>query len=287
MHNIEVKKTSSRDFEKIYPLLKEFTSPYTYEDWKRIFSYRWDGAEDYVGFHLEHNGSVVGFMGLIFSCRYKNNQKYKFCNITSFIVKEGYRGATILLLRKLKQFEDTILTGLGPIEESYRLFKMIGFSAYESHYKIIPTVNYLLGKTSKIAFYEPPVLLDKLDTENRRIINDHVGFKCKSIVFDCGGNYCLLIYTITKQNHYMLPIKKVHIFYISDVTLFNKNIYAVLRIFNAKLGLLTAIYVDNRFVHNRGLFFSIIREVAPPRICINQHKNQIDIDGLYSEAILL
>src|SRR3990167_7632558 len=286
MNGVEVKKTYSHDFEKIYPLLQKFDSPYTQEDWRRIFSYQWDGTENYVGFHLEHKGDVVGFMGLIFSCRYKHNQKYKCCNITSLIVKEAYRSATILLIRKIKQLEDTIFTGLGPIEESHRLFSMVGFIAYESYYKIIPTVNYLVSRKHKIEVYELPDVLDRVSAENKRIAIDHANLKCKNILFDFNGNYCMLIYKIKKQNHYGLLIKKIHIHYVSDILLFNQNIYPILGVFNERLGLLAAIYIDSRFVHKK-LLFSITKQVNPPRICRNQYSNQIDIDELYSEAILL
>ncbi len=286
MHNVEIKKTYLHDFEKIYPLLQEFDSPYSKEHWKKIFSYQWDGAENYVGFHLEHENEVVGFMGLIFSCRYQHNQKYRFCNITSLIVKEKYRSATILLIRKLKQLENTIFTGLGPIKESYRLFTLIGFTAYENHYKIIPTINYLIGKKRKIATYELPVLLDRVDAEHKRIASDHADLNCKSILFDFDGSYCMLIYKITQQIHFGLAVKKIHVHYVSNVFLFNINLYSILNVFKQRLGFLAAIYIDRRFIQ-RTFLFSIAKKVIPPRICRNQFNKQIDIDELYSEAILL
>ena len=287
MNGVEVKKTHPGEFEKIYPLLKEFNSPYAREDWRRIFAYRWDGVEEYMGFHLEHNGHVVGFMGLIFSCRRRHNREYKFCNITSLIVKDGYRAATIMLVRKLKHLEDTICTGLSPISESYRLLKMVGFTAYESHFKIISTLNGFLRRGREVDVSVFPALLDRIDAENRRLVIDHVGLKCESILFDFNGNPCLLIYRVTRQKYCKVPLRKVRILYISDVERFNENLTTILRIFHGLFGFLSAMYVDSRFIHDQQLLFSIEREVVPPRICSGLSGGQMEIDELYSEAVLL
>lgn len=287
MREVELKKTYSYDFEKIYPLLEEFDSPYSREDWRRIFSYDWAGVEDYVGFHLEQDGCVVGFMGLIFSYRYKNGNRYTFCNITSLIVKEGYRAATVLLIRKLKSLENIIFTGLSPIDESYRILKMIGFSDYERRYMIIPTINHFIGRRGEAGVYGVPALLDRVDVENRRIVTDHADLKCSSMLFDFNGNHCLLVYKILKQSHFGIFVKKVRIIYISDISLFNEKMKVILSSFYEFFGFFSAIYVDSRFVRNKGIFLSFMRDVNPPRICLSQYGNQIDIDELYSEAVLL
>lgn len=288
MHNIKVNKTYSSDFEKVYPLLKEFNSPHTREIWNQIFSYHWDGAEDYVGYHLEHNNQVVGFMGLIFSCRYKNDIKYKFCNITSLIVQEHYRTHTLLLLRKLKLLEDTTCVVLSPIEESYRLFTMLGFIVHEKNYKIIPTANSIFSKRFKIGVYESNDLLNRVNTENKRLVIDHNAYNCKSILFDLIGKQCLLIYKITTQKHYSLSINKLHILHISDVTLFNRYINSILRVFNTKLGYLSALYINSHFIDKKHSLLSITKTVSPPKVLCNNIKNHsISIDEIYSEVVLL
>lgn len=287
MNKISVKTTHPSDFTKIYPLLKEFNSPYTEEDWNRIFTYRWEGVEDFVGFHLERNGLVIGFMGLIFSCRYKQNQKYKFCNITSLIVKEEYRNATLLLMRKLKDFKETIFIVLNPVQASSFLFIKLGFVAYEAGYKIIPTLNHLLGRKCKRKIYELPELLNKVDTENKRILNDHTRLKCKSMLVDFDGMHCLLIYKILEQNYYKVPIKKVQILYISNIEIFNQNLYTILNIFKMRFGVLSAIYLGNRFIHHKKLLLSFTKIIASKVLCSNPYKNLLELDELYSESVLL
>ena len=286
MNNLEIKKTYLSDFEKIYPLLQEFNSPYSKDNWRKIFSYHWDGAEDYVGFHLEHKNDVVGFMGLIFSCRNKQNAQYKFCNITSLLVKQDYRAATFFLVRKLKTLENMILTGLRPINESYRILTLMGFSAYEHRYNIIPTIYCWFGKRNKGNIYDFPRLLEIADNENCRIALDHANLNCNLLLFESNGKQCLLIFKMTNQNHYKMNLQKILILYVSSVDFFNENIYAILNIFNRKLGPLSALYVDERFLQKKNLF-SFGKEITPPRICYNPYQKKIDIDELYSETVLL
>lgn len=287
MKSLQIKKTYPTDFEKIYPLLQEFDSPYSKEDWARIFLYRWKGADDYVGFHLEHDNNIVGFIGLLFSCREEKGSSYQFCNITSLIVKESYRSATLLLLRKLKSIENTIFTGLNPIYESYRLLNLMNFLSYETHYKVIPTINYLLRSEKNVCVYEGSQLLERVDSEHQRIVSDHFKFNCYSVLFEKGNQYCLLIYKVTQQSYKGFLIKKARILYVSDVLLFNSLTNNLLRFFNKKLGNLSAIYVDGRLVDNDKLLLSFNRKISPPRICFKPNSEPIEIDELYSEVVLL
>ena len=286
MQSVEVKKTYTKDFDKIYPLLKQFNSSYTRDNWYKIFSYKWDGSEDFIGFHLEYMRQPVGFMGLIFSCRYREDKIFKFCNITSLIVKEDHRSATILLIRQLIKLNNVIFTGLSPIEESYRLLSKLGFSDYENKYVIIPVINGLFVKHSGINQYELLELHDKLKDEEKRIVTDHANLNCNFIFFDINGCICLLIYKITRQKHSHITINKLHILHISHPLLFNKEIKSILYNFYEKYGFFSALYVDCRYV-NRKNIFSIKRSMKFPRICKGLISNTVDIDELYSEAVLL
>lgn len=284
---ISIKKTLADDFEKIYPLLLAFDSPYSHDDWRRLFNYQWDGVLDHVGYHLENKGEVIGFMGLIFSERNKNNCKYAFCNITSLIVLPEYRAATLLLLRKLTGYKNTIFTGLGPIDESYRLMMLLGFTNLETHYKIMPTLNGLFCYNRKMSVDESKDIADKLDIENKRIFLDHQNLKCKSILIEKNGQSTLLIYNTAVQKHYGISITKIHLHYISELIFFNKEMRSILAIFTKKFGFLTAIYIDKRWVSRTVEMIAINRKIDPPKIRSKNFINDIDVDALYSEAVLL
>lgn len=286
IQGLSIKKTYPNDFDKVYPLLLDYDSPYSCEDWKGIFEYQWDGSKDYIGYHLEHDGHVAGFMGLVFSHRLINNITYNFCNITSLIVKPDYRASTILFIRKLMALENYILTGLGPIEESWQLFKKIGFVSFENHYKIIPVWNGLLSKRNRLNSCERPEIMEKVDPENKRILKDHIKKNCSSIVFEKSGHYCVMVYKRVTQKHLKITVNKIIVIYASNLDFLNHHLQAILNIFLEKFGFFTALYLDGRFMLNKKKYFSINKEIYPPRICKGS-LDSIHINGLYSESILL
>lgn len=284
---IAICKTYPSDFEKIYPLLLAFDSPYTRDDWKKIFTYRWDGARDYVGYHLEKNGEAVGFMGLIFSSRLHNNCYYQFCNITSLIVIPEHRQSTILFLRKLSTYSDVVFTGLGPIAESYRLLSMIGFIPFENEYKIISVLNSFFHKKSKLLFDQSEKLFQKLDSENKRLALDHASLKCKNILFEHGYESCLLIYAVLTQKYYGIQLTKIHLRFISNLNFFHSHFYSFLHVFKKTYGLCSAIYIDGRLMRRKHIFLAISKKINPPKIYSKTHLDSIHVDALYSEVVLL
>jgi len=285
--DVSVKKTTINDFERIYPLLLMFNSPYSREDWKRIFNYKWDGAQDHIGYHLEKGGGIVGFMGLVFSCRYRNNHRYAFCNMTSLIVKSEYRAFTFLLLRKITSYPDTIFTGLGPIPESYNLHRAQGFVPFENYYKILPVINSLFCSKKNLFIDESKNLLNKLDAENKRIAIDHMNLRCKSILFGDKEEVCLFIFNTSKQKHYGLSVTKIHLHYISNITFFNKKIRAILGFFRTKFGFFSAVYVDKRFFLKSSWILLFSKGIEPAKIRTKNYIDEIDVDALYSEKVLL
>ena len=286
MQGLCVKKTFPRDFEKIYPLLLLFQSPFSMETWRRIFDYQWNGRHEHVGYHLEKNDEMVGFMGLIFSCRRQNGEQISYCNITSMIVIPEYRSAAILLIRKLADYPETIFTCLGPINASYRLMKAFGFQDLETHFQIIPVVNKWVGRDKKIKSYCGEAAIEKANTEIQRILYDHHRLQCSSIFFENGQASTTVIYTITRQKHFGVPVTKILIHYISDIFFFNQNMQGILAAFFNLYGFCAALYIDRRFVTAKNIF-SYEKKMNHPKMCSANNTNKKDTHAIYSELVLL
>lgn len=282
-----VKKTTSADFEKIYPLLCEFHSPFSKQEWRSIFDYQWDGCKDHVGYHLEKGDTILGFMGLIFSSRNQHNQAYSVCNITSLIVKSDMRFATALLLRKLSQYADTIFTGLGPIPESYQLMCALGFTPLDHCYSIIPVLN----TPFRIKNHDVISCDDKIDEnasdEEKRIYEDHKKLKCKFLFMKKNSETVLLVYHVSIQKKYGLRFTKIHLHYASNIIFFRKNLRTILGELRQRFGILSALYADNRWISDDINIFRINRKMIPPRIFRKNQTEEMMIDSLYSEAVLL
>lgn len=282
-----VKKTTLADFEKIYPLLQEFHSPFSKEAWRRIFDYQWDGCCDHVGYHLEKGDDILGFMGLIFSTRNQRNQTYTFCNITSLIVKSEARFATAFLLRKLSQYPDAIFTGLGPIPESYQLMCALGFIPLDHFYSIIPVINVPSFKKEKLLLYDGDDIERWASDEEKRVYHDHKKLKCNSILFKKNAETMLMIYHVTMQKKYGLRLTKIHLHYVSNISFFQKQLSSILASLRLRHGMMSALYADNRFISGIRNIIKIMRKMTPPRIFRKKQTEAIVIDSLYSEAVLL
>ena len=61
---------------------------------------------------------------------------------------------------------------------------------------------------------------------------------------------------------------------------------AVLAVFKSRMGVLSALYVDGRFVQNSKVY-RLTKKKFPPRVRSLQYFEQIDVDELYSEVVLL
>ena len=164
---------------------------------------------------------------------------------------------------------------------------LLGFIPFEYHYKIIPVFNGFFCTQKCLVTCHTNALLEKLDAEHERIVLDHQNLKCKNILFEINGEYVLCIYTIFTQKHYGFSIQKIFLHYISDINFFNKNIKSILKAFGEKIGFMTAIYVDKRIISNRHVLISVKKKINPPKIYSNPFSEEIEIDSLYSEAILL
>ncbi|MGL6344077.1 MAG: GNAT family N-acetyltransferase, partial [Waterburya sp.] len=104
MNNCEIKQVNLAMFPQFYPLLREINPELSATEWYSLFTPQWDQPEKFCGYGLFDETEIVGFLGFIFSQRIINGQLENFCNLTSWIVKEPYRGRGIslfLALRKL------------------------------------------------------------------------------------------------------------------------------------------------------------------------------------------
>lgn len=85
-----VKPFSIEYEENVLKLLHDFENPnINDDDWKKIWNNPWKMDSEIPGFIMidEDKNSVVGFIGLIYGSRSYNNESFRTCNLTSWIVK--------------------------------------------------------------------------------------------------------------------------------------------------------------------------------------------------------
>src|SRR3989338_3551957 len=279
-----IKKAKVEDFETIYPLLQGLhNSRLTKDTWRQLFVDHWNQQQDYFGYVMMDNDKAVGFLGLVFSERLINKRIEKFCNMSSWIVKEGYRSESIPLLFPILGRRDLTMTVFTPSAITYSVLKKFGFQEITSHRKLIPAVS-LGGFLNK----EFSIVLDKegvrhcLDERDSKIYSDHLRFNCIHLVIKTQEGNCYIILKKCKEKR--LPFAEIH--YIGHLGIFLKYITAA----NIKICLplrILGLIVEER--HLRGNHSQRLAAIKSCRRILYKSPSleKTDIDTLYSELFVL
>lgn len=281
---VSVRKAYAEDFEKVYPLLLEFRNPQIRkEDWRHLFTHPWGDFEDHRGYILMKHDEIVGFLGTVFSKRYFNGQEYKFCNLSSWIVKPEYRSKSINLLLPILKLKDYTVTNLTSAESLYHLFKKLGFSdlgLYRFIFPPLPPISF--GKTKSHIITNIHKIATYLNNDELLIFNDHINYRCVHLVIATDRGYCYIVATrVIKRG---LPFVYIH--YISNIHIFAACIYkTILHILSMykSLGLI----VDERFLKGYKFSLAIKNKVPSFKIYKSLSLKPEEIDNLYTEFILL
>lgn len=282
---IEVRSVGSESFEEIYPLLARFPTPrMTKEDWRwMLFRNAWSDNPCH-GFALYADGKAVGFIGTIFSERHLLGRMERICSLSSWIVLEEHRNASLLLLRPILALRDYTIVNLTPSDSVYEIFSKLGFKTLESERLLLPPLPRVAEAARAVsgsATLSPDVLSKELIGEERTIYRDlRASPVARHLLLRQGGRKCYLVATpIHKKG---LPFAEIQ--YIGDRALFWENrilAHAALFRSTGAVGLM----VDSRYQSgsppplslrwpSRRLYRPTREEIAPELI-----------DGLYSELM--
>jgi hypothetical protein len=285
---MDLRKVGPDAFDEIYPLLRAFRNRrMSKEDWRRmLFSYPW--AEGSCrGFAMYAYGRPVGFLGAILSQRPMLGKVESFCNFSSWIVEEGYRGPSALMLRSVvKELDDHTLVGHTPATITIKLFSLFGFRQFEREQLLLfpwegggmRPLRALGGSVTRA----PDEIEHSLSGVERTIQRDLSGSRAKGVLLRRGRRQCYVV--VRRAEFKRLPVSEI--LYMGDGDFFWENrmlVHAALLITTG-----TAIAaVDSRMARGRRLRF--VHRFSRPRIYrpARPEITPMEIDGLYSELTML
>jgi hypothetical protein len=212
----QVRKALPVDFDAVLPLLRGFrTDHYTDEQWQRLFTPHWGAPDDPCGYLMEDNGTVVGFLGTVFSQRNLQGKSCRFCNMAAWIVKEEYRSESMGLLFPLLGQKDLTITNFTANHRVVDVLRHLGFKDLEtSLYFLYPRPAFGGAACRVITGQEE--MRARLDEAGCRIWDDHAGLHCQQAVLELNGQVCHIVINYTKKKR--LPV--AYIDYISDPAVF-------------------------------------------------------------------
>ena len=278
-----IHKAYANDFDLIYPLLLEFDNPLlNKQDWRALFAPHWDAPQDHFGYYIEEDGRAVGFLGTVFSRRTINGQPQNFCNMTTWVVKEEYRGMSLMLLFELLKLKGYTITNFTAYHVAGMLRKA-GFKDLAAQVKVFPPLpNPAVLWSSLRVITAPEQITGRLQGDLMDLHCHHAPLKCQQTLLEKGSEQCLVIFDVVRRKR--LPVARVH--FISNPAFFARHAGQFLLSFCIK-NRVTALIVPENLLkgHTSRWAFSIPQRQTQLYKSADLTAN--DIDALYSELQIL
>lgn len=287
-----IKKVVEADFDRVHPLLLKFQNPnLTRECFRRLFVDHASSGEGHHGFLVEEAGQVAGYIGCIFSHRRIRGQVHRICNMTSWIVDERFRGHGhgLALFGEVLGMEDMTITALTPSTASSEVCRnKFGMTEFDASQRIILPVPTVVGGGLRCRIHSDPKILEAmLDEDARKIMHDHAfphvhNFLIRTTMGDCH----VVVNRSPKRvrKGLQLPFARVH--HISNVNVFLRALARFRLEIPVRMGVVGLI-VEDRYLAGAKIPFSFIRPEQRAAFIKSSTLGPADIDGLYSEQILL
>jgi hypothetical protein len=283
--SIEVRPVGVESFDEIYPLLSEFRARrMSKEDWRRmLFTYPWSNNPQ-RGYAMYADGKPVGFLGTLFSERRLAGQVERVCSLSSWIVLEQHRNASLSLVMPILKLKDHTILNPTPTPAAWEIFHKLGFKPLESEQLTLPPLPGLAEAARAFAgsFTWSPDVLQRELTGGEQAIHRELSSSplAHHVLLRRGEKRCYLVATPVHHRGILLA----ELQYIGDLDFFWQHrilAHVALLLATGAMGL----RVDARLAQGRrpplALRRPALRLYRPTRKEITPEM----IDGLYSEMM--
>jgi hypothetical protein len=277
MNNSEVKPVNITMFPQFHPLLREINPELSTTEWYSLFNPPWDQPEKFCGYGLFDASEMVGFLGFIFSQRTIEGQLENFCNLTSWIVKEPYRGRGISLMLALRKLmKDYTITDLSA--------KRLGFQELDTRIIVLPNIFDGINRQPQLKITTEKSLIQlQLEPLEQKLLEDHNSqLRCHHLLITASGEHCYIIFTLVKNAKFPYS----YIQYLGNPKLFARFSLPIRQAI-AKINQTFWVLVDHRML--KGVKPALSFDL-PIEVCKLYKSSKIkpeQIDNLYSELVIL
>ncbi|MBX2902496.1 MAG: hypothetical protein KF872_02985 [Chitinophagales bacterium] len=191
---LEFKKVYPEDYSTILPLLEKFQSAFSDEQKRQLFKIHWKVSIDFCGVKIEDNGAVIAYLGLIFSERNFNGNTVVFCNLTSLVIDEKYRGQKLThrIVQYLQSLGNFMLTAITPIPSLYKMYESNGFKCVSDYRTVFWKLPFYTAAPAVVTS-NWQAMAHRLTTAELAIAQTHTAYNCKVLLFSVGEKSVLLV----------------------------------------------------------------------------------------------
>jgi hypothetical protein len=285
---MEVRPVRPDQFDEVYPVFELFAnSRMSRDDWRRmLFDLPWPVEEEHRGFALYDGGQVVGFVGTIFSRRRLFGTTQRFCNLTSWIVKETHRQASLQLMRPIHELRAYTISALTSTAAAHQVYARLGFQPLEPGQVLLPPFAEpaeLLRAVGVSVTTQHDRIARDLDEDGRAILDHMSGTLARQALVRRGRRRC---HVVAVGSAWKRRWKLAHVLYTSDWDLFWDHPGLVSLAFRRTLGTV-GLRVDARHMRAQRPALCVQRALpvarqyrpADPRVTPQL------FDGLYTELV--
>ena len=285
-----IREARGSDFDRVHPLLLEFKNVnLKKEDWRQLFLDHSGLQNDHFGWVLVDGEEIVGFVSAILSERTFRGRKVRLCNTSSWIVKQEYRAHSLALHAKVIADRSVTITNLSPTQQVLKLLEKLGFTLMDKSERIIlPVITPRTFTAHCEILTEASALEQALTGEHLRYFHDHkLPFNHHLLLRAPEGDCYVMMNRSVKAvwRNLRLPFGRVH--HISAPHIFVRHLEKVAVRVAMSLKVV-AMIVDDRMLRGVAPWNSFMR---PGGERIAAFRSEVlsaeDIDGLYTEAVLL
>ncbi len=280
-----VRPIAAGDIAEILDLLQENWPRISPAEWRALFDHSWDGDDPDLGFVLVGDGAIQGYLGTIYSTRSIEGRSHRLCNITSWYVREPYRGSSLRLFMAMLR-QASVVTVQTPSKSTQPVLQASGFRSLDSarhlYFPLLHIETLFRGFSLKVKSgageIEP-----HLDAGDRKIMADLAGTGCGQFYLGDGEGYCYLVTKKRQQRFAGVRLAVSDVLYCSDRKLLCRHLE---RFVLAVLGRerTVAMIGDERILgkkSRRGVRIPFDKYFRSSTLEARQ------IDNLYSELVLL
>lgn len=280
---VTVRNAGPGDFDAVLPLLREFRNPYVGDDrWRLLFSDPFRSGEVSCGTVMWDGETAQGFLGALYSRRFLAGRERRLCNLTSWIVREPYRGRSLFMLLPLLKEPDTTVVDLTPSAEVAGLLMKAGFRDLESATSVLMP-RFPSGPSCRVTVVggaEETILTQ----EERRLRDDHRFPGCSAVLIESGAGrcFCMISRMVRRKKPFWLGV----IHHLGDPEVFSRCSGRAVASLCRRLRV-TSLYADERLLRGERVAGSFRLALKRPRLFRSDDLKPEDVDNLYSEFPVL
>src|ERR1035441_5007246 len=267
-------------------------------DLRPLFEYRWSNVSEKpsLGFALWSGQEIVGFLGVVYAERPLAGRLVKTCNLSTWYVRQDFRGSAMKLLSAALAEREYSVTNLTASPEVRRIMEALRFQTIDQCKWVYLLWRYwrTMLRPGPEVMSSPEQIAEVLQGDDRQLLRDHLPYRLKHYLLRSGSDYS---YLVLKRRRFpgevafnRIPLKKVRLLWYPCMEVLHLgNLQLALRHWEHLMGTILrrervlAVVVAERFLG-----------ATPPAGIRMEHRNYLlareplnaTIDSLYSELAI-